>query len=166
MNEILQVENKILRLRSEAVAGEQIKSAKISKLLELMQRLLDASPDGVALAAPQVGRNVRIFIISPKAFGDHAPIGEHLVYINPVVTRLSAKKIECDEGCLSVRNVYGRIKRHEKVTVEAFDERGNRFIRGASGLLAEIFQHEIDHLDGILFIDNAKDLREVKPNHE
>jgi peptide deformylase len=72
------------------------------------------------------------------------------------------------EGCLSVRWLYGDVERSTQATVTAYDEHGESFVRGASGLLAQIFQHEIDHLDGILFIDKAHNLEEVTPekNHE
>ena len=68
-----------------------------------------------------------------------------------------------EEGCLSVRYLYGKVSRANKVTIEAFDESAKKFTRGASGILAQIFQHETDHLDGVLFIDKAKDLTEVLP---
>jgi peptide deformylase len=63
-----------------------------------------------------------------------------------------------DEGCLSVRGVYGTTKRHERVTLSAFDTDGKKFQRSAGGLMAQIFEHEIDHLNGILFIDHAERL--------
>ena len=76
---------------------------------------------------------------------------------------LSTKKDKkfMDEGCLSVRPFYGKVRRATKATVEAYNEEGKKFTFGGSGLLANIFQHEIDHLDGILFIDKAKDINEV-----
>ena len=71
-----------------------------------------------------------------------------------------------DEGCLSVRWWYGGVERAEKTTIHAYDESGARFTRGASGLLAQIFQHETDHLDGVLFTDKAKGLREELPENK
>jgi peptide deformylase len=86
------------------------------------------------------------------------------VFINPQITKFSKEKKWMEgEGCLSVRWVYGKVERATKVTLRAYDEYGNVFERGASGLLAHIFQHEVDHLDGILFIDKAKDLEEADP---
>ena len=67
------------------------------------------------------------------------------------------------EGCLSVRWLYGKVSRATRASVRAYDEHGEPFTRGASGLLAEIFQHEVDHLDGILFIDKARDIRDIPP---
>lgn len=131
-----------------------------------MKDTLSFTKDGVALAAPQIGHNLRMFVVSPKAFPEEKQEKENLVYINPEITRKSGKMIEMEEGCLSVRNIYGTIKRYDKVTVRARDEQGKEFTRGASGLLAEIFQHEIDHLDGKLFIDTAQNLHEVTPESQ
>jgi len=92
---------------------------------------------------------------------------DDLVFINPVLTKESREKRWMEgEGCLSVRWIYGKVRRSTKVTIRAYDENGVLFERGASGLLAHIFQHEVDHLNGILFIDKAKDLEHSKPDHE
>ena len=82
-----------------------------------------------------------------------------MVFINPEITRLSRKKKEMSEGCLSVRDIYGTVLRHEKASVHAFDISGKPFDYHASGLIAHIFQHECDHLDGILYTDKATRLR-------
>ena len=68
-----------------------------------------------------------------------------------------------EEGCLSVRYLYGKVSRANQATIEAYDEKGKKFQRGGTGLLAKIFQHEVDHLNGILFIDKAKNLEEIPP---
>jgi peptide deformylase len=85
------------------------------------------------------------------------------VYINPLIIKSSKDKKNMEEGCLSCRWWYGKSKRASRVTIEALDQDGNHFTQDASGLLAQIFQHEIDHLNGILFIDHAKDLKEIDP---
>ena len=90
-------------------------------------------------------------------------VTEDLVFINPRITRLSQKKVWLEEGCLSVRFQYGKMKRAAKVTVEAEDRNGQKFTWNGSGIMAQVFQHEIDHLDGILFTDKAIDIKEVKP---
>ena len=87
----------------------------------------------------------------------------HLVFINPVVTKISKDKAWLEEGCLSVRYKYGKIERAVKATVAALDENGKKFTRGGSGLLAQIFQHETDHLEGVLFIDKAIDVKDILP---
>jgi peptide deformylase len=85
------------------------------------------------------------------------------VFINPEILKASKKKSKMEEGCLSVRWLYGNVDRHEKITISAYDEKGEKKTFGAGGLLAQIFQHEIDHLEGILFIDKAENLRDLPP---
>jgi peptide deformylase len=80
------------------------------------------------------------------------------VFVNPEFVRKARKKAEVDEGCLSVRGTYGKTFRAERATVRALDEHGKKFERGGGGILAQAFQHEIDHLDGVLFIDHATHL--------
>lgn len=157
---IVQIGSEILKQTSKSIALEDITQPPIQNIITHMHTTLAATENGIALAAPQIGQNVRIFIISPKAFED--PDHEHLVYINPEITKLSKKKVRMEEGCLSVRGIYGITQRHRQATVRAYDENGNVFERGGSGLLAQIFQHEIDHLDGILFNEHARDMREEK----
>ncbi len=129
-----------------------------------MSGALATCDDGVALAAPQIGISLRIFIVSGRVFVDEGATPEpDAVFINPVITKRSKKLLTLDEGCLSVRWLYGKTRRSDKVTVEAQDSDGNKFTWNGSGLLAQIFQHEIDHLEGILFIDHATEVEEIKP---
>lgn len=158
--QIRQKTDSILRQEARAVT-EKLPSVKISKIISAMREALAAVEDGVALAAPQIGVSLRLFVVSPKALGQ-PPDGQTFVFINPRIVKSSRRQVELVEGCLSVRQVYGRIKRHEKVTIQALDEQGRRFTRHTAGLLAQIVQHEIDHLDGALFIDRAYDLTKVK----
>jgi peptide deformylase len=83
-------------------------------------------------------------------------------YINPEIMKTSRKRVQADEGCLSVRGIYGNTTRHERVTIKAQKPDGTHFERGSGGLMAQIFEHEIDHLNGILFIDHAENL--VQPS--
>ncbi len=173
---ILQQDEPVLRKKAAEVPLSDIGSAKLKKVLKDMGTALDSQDDGVAIAAPQIGVSLRIFLVSkaalkmPKDVEERKKMtnrrelkqkGGYLTFINPVVTKLSRDKAVLDEGCLSVRPLYGKIKRSRKATVRAYDENGMLFERGASGLLAQIFQHETDHLDGILFIDKATDLVEM-----
>lgn len=148
-----------LRKRSLNVPVSQIKSKEISSLISLMKESLSKEHDGVAIASPQIGVNLRVFVISEKAYSEDSKF-KPLVFINPKIIKQSKKKIEQQEGCLSVRWIYGKTKRYSSVTVEAYDENGNKFTYGAGGLIAHICQHEIEHLDGILFIDHGYDLEE------
>ena len=161
---IVQKNNPVLRQKAKEVPQKEIASGKIKVILRQMRQALDGEKDGVAIAAPQIEAPFRIFIISRKVLGTkEKPAAKDLVFVNPVITKLSKEKESLEEGCLSVRWLYGIVRRAHKATVRAYDEQGKVFTRGASGLIAQIFQHEIDHLDGILFIDKAKNLRELPP---
>jgi peptide deformylase len=148
-----------LRQIARPIRKDEFGSAYLKTLIQSMQKALSQEHDGVAIAAPQVGESVRVFVVSPNAYEETAK-WKPLVFINPVMTKLSKKRKDMQEGCLSVRWIYGTTSRAVSATVEAYDELGNKFSFGASGLIAHIFQHEIDHLDGILFIDHGYNLEE------
>lgn len=133
---------------------------ELAQMLSDMTEALDAQPDGVALAAPQIAIPYRIFIVRYDRMDPHHDPEKRLpadvgVFINPEIVKSSRAREEMQEGCLSVRGIYGTTVRHSRATVRAQDEIGRTFTRGASGILAQAFQHEIDHLDGMLFIDHA-----------
>lgn len=174
MKSILQDGTPILRRKAKPVPDKLFRSPTLAKLIREMSEALDAEPDGVALAAPQIGSSYRLFIVRkdrtrppPKATEGIAPAQkpELEVYINPEIVKTSRKKSEMDEGCLSVRGVYGLTKRHERVTLKAQKPDGARTTRGAGGVLAQIFEHETDHLNGILFIDHAEKLVDIRKPH-
>ena len=159
---IVQKGEPVLRTRAKEVNLLEISSNKIRDLLRSMQETLQRCEEGVALAAPQIGEPLRIFVVDARTWKGAAPEHEPLIYINPQLVKQSKTKKEMDEGCLSVTGMYGKTQRATRATVEAYNENGKKFTRGASGLLAQIFQHEIDHLNGILFVDHAKDLVKVE----
>ena len=178
MLSIVQNGDPVLRAKAKEVPVSEIKSAKIQKIIREMTSALETQDDGVALAAPQIGLSLRIFVVSkaviemPEDLKKRVELKDrkelkrsagYLVFINPVIAKLSREKAILDEGCLSVRPLYGKIKRAKKASIRAYDEKGVLFERGASGLLAQIFQHETDHLDGVLFIDKATNLKEMRP---
>ncbi len=170
---ILQKENLVLRKISATVPESLFGSEELSKILSDMKKALDDQDDGVAIAAPQIGISYRIFVVSGKIFDpefrEDVPINElskkyeDMVFINPEIIKRSKRVKKMPEGCLSVRWLYGNVERSIQATVSATDENGKNFTRGGSGILAQIFQHEIDHLDGVLFIDKAEDLEEIVP---
>ncbi len=166
---ILQKEESFLRRIAEEIPIEDIKTPKIAKILKDMKKALDSQEDGVAIAAPQIGKSARIFVVSGKILatlqGKKTSPEKDLVFINPHITRISKEKKETEEGCLSVRYLYGKVKRAVKASVIAYDEDGVEFKHDGHGLLAQIFQHEIDHLNGILFTDKAKNVTEIIPEH-
>jgi len=164
MKEIVQKENKILREKAKEISLDDISLAKIQNIIKEMKETLAIQEDGVALAAPQVEKSIRLFIISEKAYklnGEEDSKNKKYVFINPQITKLSKKTKWLEEGCLSVVGWFGFVKRSTNCTVEAYDENGEKFVRGAGGLLAQAFQHEVDHLNGILFVDKAKDLKKI-----
>lgn len=182
MKEIVQDDAEVLREVAKAVPEKLFGSAELARIIKDMTEALDDQPEGVALAAPQIGVSYRLFIVRkdralpppPKTETNNQgstlnpnPQGRTLiaeveVYVNPEIVKTSRKRSPMDEGCLSVRGVYGTTKRHERVTLRARRASGARFERGGGGLMAQIFEHEVDHLNGILFIDHAEHLIHIK----
>lgn len=118
--------------------------------------------DGVGLAAPQIGESLSIFVIpdyiSPKLRTPLIPFSllkplRPTVFINPKITHYSEEKETIEEGCLSIRRIFRHTPRSRMVKIKARDEHGRSFSVPAEGLLARVFQHETDHLNGILFIE-------------
>ena len=161
---VVQIGDSLLRCRAKIVQKKQFKSRALARLIARMKKILKKELYGVALAAPQVGSPLRLFVVSGRVFAkSKATALVDRVFINPELLRYSKKMQEMSEGCLSVRDTYGTVMRHEKVTLKAQDEKGMPIIYHASGLIAQIFQHEVDHLNGILYVDKAKTLgKEVK----
>jgi peptide deformylase len=157
----------VLREQCAPIALSSIGDQTTQDIIAQMKQALRESGDGVAIAAPQIGHPIRIFVVAGEII-DHVNNyhGEHVspdkVFINPEITKRGRiKKDMKGEGCLSVRWIYGTTTRSDKVTVKALDENGKEFTMVGTGLLAQIFQHETDHLNGILFIDHAHDIREM-----
>lgn len=147
-----------LRKRSQKVGF--ITPAILSVIQDMKDATLswDRSRDhevGVALAAVQIDKLFRIVVIRNNH--DNKEDTSFTAFINPVITKLEGSVEEDFEGCLSVKDIYGKVPRYSKVRVKALDENGREFRVNADGFLARIFQHEIDHTNGILFIDHIKD---------
>lgn len=140
----------ILRKISEEIDLKEINSKKMNELcLNMAETMI--KKDGIGLAAPQIGKNIRAVVINTK----EGPV----FMINPKVKNKSLTKEWGEEGCLSVPGVFGQVKRHKGLTCVFYGIKGEKEQMKAKGLLARVIQHEIDHLDGILFIDKAKDLK-------
>lgn len=161
MKKIVQKGDKVLRDIAKEVPISEIQSKKIQKILKDMSSSLEKKDNGVAIAAPQIGQSLRIFIVSKKVFPKNPE--KDIVFINPEIISKSKDKDWMDEGCLSVEDYFGQVQRHKKVKIRAYNEKGELFQRGGSELLAQIFQHEIDHLNGTLFIDKAKNVKKYIP---
>lgn len=164
MRKILQKDNPKLRELSREVSPEEISTPYVQDVISDMKEAMHNEDDSAAIAAPQIGELLRIFVISRSVLPKKGEEEKRdLVFINPKIIKRSQSKSVIEEGCLSVRWLYGDVDRHEKVTIEALDERGVRVVYGASGIVAQAFQHEIDHLDGILFTDKATNIRDIPP---
>ena len=152
--EIVYHPHPILRRQADPVKVEKIKSPEFKQFLADMEATMLAK-DGAGLAAPQVGISEKIVVIAGKN-------GNNLILINPQITHRSWGKIISEEGCLSIidnrgRIIYGKVERHKHVTCQYIDAQGKKKKIQAEEPLARVIQHELDHLDGILFIDRLID---------
>lgn len=156
--DIIALPNPHLRQRSQKVGfiGEEIKS--------LIEGMKEATLDwedsrdhevGVALAAIQVDRPYRVIVVRNDF--DNKKDRTFSVFINPTITKYEGDILEDFEGCLSVPDMYGKVPRYARVRVKAQDQNGREIRLTADGFLARIFQHEIDHTNGIVFVDHIKD---------
>lgn len=141
-----------LRRRSQEIEREFLVTTKFK---ELVKNIIPTMyhDDGIGIAAPQVGQNIRLCIIGREAIPGKK---EDLVLINPTWEKISRKKESDLEGCLSVPKTYGKVTRYKDILVTTWNEQGEEIKFEAHGYFARVIQHEVDHLDGILFIDKAR----------
>lgn len=135
----------------------------VKKLVKNMIDTIQAN-NGIGLSAIQIGKPKRVIIYQytkPAKSKDSNPDISQTVLINPKIISLSKKTTEDEEGCLSFPDLYGIVKRPYNIKVEALDLDGKKLKFNAKGLEARVIQHEIDHLDGILFVDHLKDIDEL-----
>jgi peptide deformylase len=144
-------DNAVLRRRSEEVGD--VADEELQVFVRDMRETLASIENGIGLAAPQVGKNIRLFVIAEE-FAEST--GGVTAFVNPELLRASFKKTKEDEGCLSLPDVWHTVARSERVTLCAIDEYGKTVKIRARGLLARLFQHEVDHLQGKLFIDRVR----------
>lgn len=141
----------ILRQKSRRI--EAVDDSVLSLALDMLETMHDA--DGIGLAAIQVGRPVRMLVAD---VGERAPKGTSKIFINPTITEATGESV-FDEGCLSVPGINAEITRPERVVVRYVDGKGKERVDAFEALLARVLQHEIDHLDGKLFIDYLSPMR-------
>ena len=161
--DIIQPDNPVLRKKAVKVTSFD---RKLQQLIDdMIETMLDAP--GVGLAAPQVAVSQRVIVVrlpddedSRKEFGNQA--GVLYVIVNPKIVKTSRATVEGVEACLSIPGFYGEVERHEEVVVTGQDRHGKNIRIKAKGWLARVFQHEIDHLDGQLYIDIATRIWEAK----
>jgi len=149
MLQLIQYPHPTLRFTSKPLARVD------DSLREMIEQMFQIMYEhrGVGLAANQVNLPLRLFIANPTGEKDS---GEELVFLNPVIQKASGT-IEADEGCLSLPGLHGTVKRNKSVQVNAYSMDGKEINLKVEGFLARIIQHEVDHLDGVLFIDRMFD---------
>lgn len=163
--EIVDYPAPVLRQRAQTIprVDDHVR-AVAQRMIELMY---DA--EGIGLAAPQVGLPWRLFVVdvpeNEHRRADESPAGAThgpVVYINPELTRLAGAPEPSEEGCLSLPDIRGDVLRPPLATIAALDERGQPFVADGAGLLARCWQHEFDHLEGVLIIDRMTQLSRLK----
>ena len=142
-------------LRKKSVEIKEIQAKQFQQLCLDMGKTMQKK-DGVGLAAPQIGKNIRLVVINTK--------DGHVCMINPKITKKSWIKEWSEEGCLSVPGIFGKVKRHKKINCKYIDKNSKEVKIIAHGLMARVIQHEVDHLDGVLFIDKAKGIKKIDDN--
>jgi len=148
-----------LREPSRAVTREELLSPEMQSFCQALAPAM-YNYHGIGLAAPQVDKNMRVCVIGKEA--DKSLIAD-LILVNPEIEILSRKKNLDSEGCLSVPNTFGKVKRATRIRVRAWNVAGQPIEFVAKNFLARVVQHELDHLNGLLFIDRANDIYEVTP---
>ncbi|MDD2807777.1 MAG: peptide deformylase [Patescibacteria group bacterium] len=139
----------ILRSQAKTLTTEELRSQEIQQLILDMGQTMQQA-DGVGLAAPQVGKSISLAVINTE--------DGNLVLINPKISYKSWRQELGEEGCLSIPKVFGLVKRSIKIKITALDQTGKKIKFTATGMFARVIQHEIDHLNGVLFIDKAKEI--------
>ena len=159
---IAQIGNPILRQRAREVSPEELASPETQRFIDdLVETMRDAN--GAGIAAIQVHVPIRIFAVEVKdnpryPYLANIPL---TIVVNPVITPMPGEMFDNYEGCLSVPNLRGLVNRYAEVRATGMDRHGGPFDRYLKGLTAGTFQHEVDHLDGTLFVDRVKDPRSL-----
>jgi peptide deformylase len=157
VRQIITEPNPILRQTGKLLPGHDLTSQETKKIIaDLTETMYEK--DGVGIAAPQIGESVQICLIA-KDFTNAKD--KDLVLLNPVWQKKTIMKNWGEEGCLSVPEVFGMVKRYNKIVVKYTDEFGKSCELSAENFFARIIQHEVDHLNGILFIDKAKKMHKI-----
>lgn len=149
-------------LRQRAAEVENILADECQQLIKQMM-LAVSEAGGVGIAAPQIHHSVRIFIMcsKPNARYPDAPLMAPTAIINPEILNYSKEKVKGWEGCLSVPSIRGLVPRHSQISVRYFDQQGHKQQKQLTGFIARIFQHELDHLNGLTFIDQLESSKDL-----
>lgn len=149
-------------LRKVAVDVEAVKSKEVQQLIKDLVVTVK-KVNGVGIAAPQVGKSIRLFVVasSPTIRYPQAPKMTPLAVINPKVIFASQTMVKGWEGCLSIPGIRGLVPRHDSITIEYTNKTGEKVIKTFSGFVAKIFQHELDHVDGKVFLDRLETVKDL-----
>lgn len=150
----------VLRKAALEVENAKIPSDEIQRLIDGMIETM-REYDGIGLAAPQVHQSLQIYVIESckNSRYPEAPDIPLVILINPIFTYMSENKVEGWESCLSVNNLRGKVSRSEEVKLEALDRSGEKIMLEVNGFFAVVLQHEIDHLNGMVYLDRMKDMK-------
>jgi peptide deformylase len=159
VREIVTVGDPVLRERAREVTPEQLRSPEVQRLID---DLIDTkrAANGAGIAANQIGETLRIAIVEVDPGNPRYPYKPAVpltVIVNPEIELAGGDTAEINEGCLSVPGLRGTVERHMRIRVRYLDRDGNEHAEERGGLTAGTFQHELDHLDGILFLDRVRD---------
>ncbi|MBI2003424.1 MAG: peptide deformylase [Parcubacteria group bacterium] len=154
--------NPILRAKAKKVSLNLLNKGKFRKLVKQMIYTMRQT-GGVGLAAPQIGESLSLAVMETRPTPTRPKLKRKgpIVIINPRIVKYSKEKISDWEGCLSFENIRGSVPRSKTITVEYHNEKGEKIIEKAIGLWARIFQHEIDHLNDIVYIDRVEDTKTI-----
>ncbi len=165
MLEIITIPTESLREKSKEIDRDFLLSADTQHFIQQLIATM-YNDDGAGIASPQVRKNIRVCIIGKSGIKLDKKTSindnEDLILVNPVWTKTSIRKDWDTEGCLSVPKIYGKVKRYKHIMVKAWDKDGQEINFEAHNFFARVIQHEIDHLDGVLFIDKAKDIYNIE----
>lgn len=152
-------EEKFLRKRVAEFNFTEFPKKELQDLIKKMRKIM-ISTNGVGLSANQLGMNLRFFVAQIPEISNQRKLmsGKFYAIFNPEIIKFSKNKIIMEEGCLSVPGIYGLVERPKKITLVGYDKNGRKIKIKAQGFLARVFQHEVDHLNGVLFIDRTKNI--------
>lgn len=161
VRETVQLRDPRLKVRNVKVLDVNSKKVK-----QVIQDLIDTMRENqlIGVAAPQIGENYQIFVTEPRKTPDRAEICDQLrVYVNPNITKFSQETVVIYEGCGSVVHgqLFGPVRRPKEITIEALNDKGERFHLRCDGILARVVHHEYDHLRGIEFMEKIEDYRKL-----
>jgi peptide deformylase len=173
---VLTIENKkdekFLRKKTADFDFKKYKKQEIRELIKTMRQTMREA-HGIGLSANQIGLDLNFFVaeiptinVSQRVHQRQSATSKFYAVFNPKITRASKEKTNLEEGCLSVPNTYGMVERPEKITFGGFDQNAKKLKIKAWGLLARVLQHEVDHLNGILFVDKATNITKVEKSEE